>query len=526
MKKLLVCASTLCLLLAGTGCGADTPADQVTVGLATFSAEQVDPSLDQTAGLNYSGPMFDWLIGATPDGALSPATGALESWTPDADATTWTLRLRPGMTWHDGSPVTARDVAFTLRHFTAPEAICSSCVALRSAIRDIAVTDPRTTVLTLTDPTVTLPSTLGPIEGDIKLLPENYYNTVGAKGFSEHPIGSGPWKFAGKRAGESITFERNDRYWDRARVPGFRLLSVQLVPDLTARTLMIGDGSLDVAAVDPNDVPPLRADGTTIHSVEDVGYTALMFFRAQDPQFLTGNRDFRAALAHSVDWDTVIESFYPEGVGKRHTGGAVPFASTTSGARADLAPYRYDPEAARRELRAAGYAGQQLTLYNYSFNLNPEQPTVNEVIAGYWRALGITVKLVPVDWGTIRQWQLQDPPAFDPPAAAGVQAPSTRPSVLNNMRTFMLSHRDGGSIDAYPNPDWIGTQFRQISSIVDEGARDTRLRELNRKLYDDYWSIPIAETSLPFAVGDRVSSWTPTNGSPNDLAYETLTPAG
>jgi hypothetical protein len=95
---------------------------------------------------------------------------------------------------------------------------------------------------------------------------------------------------------------------------------------------------------------------------------------------------------------------------------------------------------------------------------------------------------------------------------------------LNNMRTFMLSHEAGGATSVYWNPERAERLFTEASAIIDTEARDRRLREINRELYEEYWAMPIVIRHTPFAAGARVTDWQPSNGSPTALAFETLRP--
>ena len=109
--------------------------------------------------------------------------------------------------------------------------------------------------------------------------------------------------------------------------------------------------------------------------------------------------------------------------------------------------------------------------------------------------------------------------------AVGVQFPFARPGLVNNFRSFMLSHEDGGSTWAYWKPERAKRLFAEASAIVDEEARDRRLREINRELYEEYWAMPIVLRHTPFAASAKVADWQPSNGSPTALAFETLKPA-
>ena len=108
--------------------------------------------------------------------------------------------------------------------------------------------------------------------------------------------------------------------------------------------------------------------------------------------------------------------------------------------------------------------------------------------------------------------------------AVGVQFPFARLGMVNNIRSFMLSHQDGGSTWAYWNPERAKRMFAEASANIDEGARGRRLREINRELYEEYWAMPIVIRHTPFASSAKIADWQPSNGSPTALAFETLKP--
>jgi ABC-type transport system substrate-binding protein len=155
---------------------------------------------------------------------------------------------------------------------------------------------------------------------------------------------------------------------------------------------------------------------------------------------------------------------------------------------------------------------------------NPEQLEVNEVIASYWRKLDIDVELVTIDYGAFRSRTQSRPQKFDPPTAVGVQCPWARPSLVNNIRVFMLSHQAGGSTMVYWDVDKAERLFAEVSAITDVEARERRLRELNRELYEEHWAMPIAVRHTPFAASPKIADWQPSSGTPTAPAFETLKP--
>jgi peptide/nickel transport system substrate-binding protein len=395
---------------------------------------------------------------------------------------------------------------------------------VRGNLEHVEVVDRHTTRLHLKKPDANIPAAFGPLEGDLLILPRHYYEKVGAQGFEERPLGSGPWKFVKREIGQFIEYEANLDYWNPERVPGFAKLRMVLVPEARTRVAMLKRGEADLISLEPQDVEPLKKDGYKIIGPRDAGYPMLVFYKNYDPAFLSHKLEFRKALILGVDWDAVVKAFYPPEVGERQRGGGPLFSRVTMGFDPELPPYPYNPEEARRLLKAAGYKGEKVIFWNFFFTANPEQLEVNEVIASYWRKLDIDVELVTIDYGAFRSRTQSRPQKFDPPVAVGVQFPWARPSLVNNIRVFMLSHQAGGSTMAYWDLEKAERLFAEVSAIIDVEARERRLRELNRELYEEYWAMPIAVRHTPFAASAKIADWQPSSGSPTALAFETLKP--
>src|SRR5258705_6614654 len=130
------------LLVAGAAF--DTSAadkDTLVIALDTLGAQVMDPIMDTRAPhAHYQAPIWDSLIGFDlENGGIGP--GVAERWQLAADGQSWTFYLRKGQRFHNGDPVTAQDVKFSLERVMSPESISSGAAALRRAIDPIEVVD-------------------------------------------------------------------------------------------------------------------------------------------------------------------------------------------------------------------------------------------------------------------------------------------------------------------------------------------------------------------------------------------------
>ncbi|MGH6926474.1 MAG: ABC transporter substrate-binding protein [Propylenella sp.] len=498
------------------------PRGELTAAVHTFAKEVLDPSLDSAVGLPYHGQMFDFLIGATHEGELTLDTGLLESYSPNADATEWTFKLKEGLKWQDGEAITSADIKFTIEYYQREEAVCTACGGLKTNVASVEEVDPYTAVVKLKSPDVSVPWTFSPMEGDLLLLPKHYIESVGPEGFGEKPMGSGPYKFVSRQITQSIEYAANTDYWNQDRIPGVATLRLILVPENRTRLAMLRSGEVDMIPIEPQDAEALKSEGFKIFGPKNSVSTMVLFWKSYDPQFLTNKLEIRKALALAVDWAALFKAIYPPEVASPFPGGAAIFTPLAIGYDSSLAPYEYDPEEAKRLLEAGGYTGQEVRFWSFASFENPEQKEVNEIIAGYWRAIGVNVTLLPIDFGSFVPKYVADPQQFDPPLEVAVMSPLARPSTLGNLRTFMISHQAGGRIWTYWDSEWLDGEFKQITGIVDEAEREERLRAINRKVYDEYWAIPIALRHFPWATRN-VADWKGTDGT-FFLNFETLQP--
>ena len=490
------------------------------IALASFGEETLDPSLDGQPGLRYHGHMFDHLVGASPDGKMNAAYGLLESWDPGATGRMFTMRLRQGMKWHDGVEITSADLKASVAHYTREESACPGCAALDTKVDRIEVVDRYTVRLHLKEPEVVFMHNLAPLKGDTPLLPAHHLAKVGAAGFAESPLGSGPWKFVKKTPGESIEFEANVDYWTNSRVPSYQRLVIALVPDAVRRVEMLKTGEVDVAQLRPEDVDDVRSGGFVVEGPKYVISTTLRFFMSYDQSYLTSKLQFRKALALGVDRQSIVDAIYPQGAAAL---GTVPlFGPITDGFDPRILPYPYDPQMAKTLLAQAGYQGEQVDLLSLTAYGLTGMPKMNDLIVEDWRGIGLNVNLIATDWGRVRPRLMERPQQLDDFGLAPVLhgAFPNRPDVVTSIERYMGSY-PGGML-AYHDLEKGDRLYAELSAISDDNVRANRLRELGKELYEEYWAVPIVWRHDVYGLNPDLANWAPTHGTSYDLRLETV----
>ena len=489
------------------------PRGDLRIVVANFGRELLDPALTTTQDLQYAGHIHDPLIAGDARGQLSSTRALAESWTLSSDARTLTLRLRAGVRWHDGRPLTADDVVFTLgERLVAQDATCTFCRFLRSGIEKVEARDAQTVVVSLKEADPTFPSVLSSRDGDIRVLARhNYRRTDGGYELVGNPIGTGPWRFASFERGVEMRLTANQDYWDKERVPEFAALRIFPRAQASTRLAMVRSGEADMAFIDPRQATDARRAGLKLLLLEGASVNLLSFMGCWQPEMLCHRQELREAIAHAIDVGTIVSRYYPEQTGRRVASSI--WTEAALGFDPELSPYRYDPRRARELLQSIGYDGRPVKIWVVPTNANPEAPEIMQLVEGYLRAAGFRTEATLMEFGAFRPRYANDPQNFETSYAAHlyIDSPAARPMVIPNLAVSFISRRAGGIIQAYWNPERMDADYARLRAITDLPRLGEALREINRRTYAEYAFVPIAARAVVAAAGSRVKGWTPGN---------------
>ena len=494
------------------------------VALQSFSAETLDPSLDNQDGMKYHAHLYDYLAGVNPEGRLDTRFGLLSGWSTN-DGIAFTLTLREGSNWHDGSPVVAEDIRASLEYYSREDAACGVCGIVKASVEAADVVDNRSITLNLAKPDVVFIGLLAPVEGDIPLLPAQVLATD-ATALQSEPVGSGPWRFVGRTPGTSVDYEKNADYWHAERVSPFDELKISLVPEEPQRIALMQTDKLDITPISPPSIGELKAEGFTVTGPKNVVSTTIRYFMSYDEDYLTSSLEFRKALALSLNMPEIVGAAYPLEAASVATGSAL-FTPTSPGYVEDLPHYQHDPEQARALLRQSGYAGEAVNLLSLVAYGITQMPHINEMIAEQWGEVGINAQVISVEWPSVQPRALARPQELAEYAPAPIlhgAAPARPGGDINGVRRY-LSGADGAML-TYFAPNVADAMLNQLEATAPDGDRALVLQALNRKTYGEFWAIPILWLHNPYAVNPALIGWQPTNGTSSDLHFETIRPGG
>lgn len=481
----LLCLCFWVALLAETGCRRSSPRDLLVIG------EESDPSdFDPRFALDaYSsrivGLLYAGLVSQDAHARLAPDLA--EGWqTPDAY--TYVFRLRPGLCFHDGRKLTARDVFYTYRTITDPALNSPRAEDFRDLQR-VELIDERTIRFRLKRPFAPFLQAL-----TTGIVPEG-----AGRELSRRPIGAGPFHLVDFEPGARTILGAFEYY--HGGKPRIRRLIIKAIPNDAVRVLELRKGSVHLLmnSIAPDALPMLRAN-PAFHVIEQPGLNvSYLGFNLRDP--VLSKREVRRAIAHAIDRESIIKNLL---------GGSAITTSTVLAPMlwahaAGLRAYRHDRVEARRWLAAAGFHdpdgnGPEPALrLSYKTSTNPLRRRIADALAEQLAAVGIRVEVRSLEFGTF----------FDDVKKGNFQLYSlvwvgiAEPDALYNMFHSARVPPAGANRGHYQNAE-IDALLELGRRVLDEGERKRIYETVQRQLIEDLPYIPLWVQNDIAVVSKRV----------------------
>ncbi len=340
------------------------------------------PSWDPTTGPSAVNPtiqglyqsVFDQFILQQPD--LKPAPGLLTEWGWNDDKTQVHMTVRDGVTWHDGSPFTAEDVAWSLERAADP-ATGNPINFVWSSLANFKVDGNKVTAdVKQFDPTIF--KWMYFLTGYV--LPKAYYTKVGAEGFEKAPIGTGPYMVDKFEQNAFVRLKANPTYWGGK--PDFDTVTIKFVTDAAARVAEIEGGSSHVTLEMPYEEYD-RLKGSMNGYATPVSNIGMIFLN--DIEVMLDPNVRKAAVA-AIDKQAIVDRLL--------SGYGVPIDTLET---PDYDAYDasiktpYDPDAAVKLLAASGYSVDKPVKFTIQTTKGymPKDYEMIQAIVGLWRKVGI-----------------------------------------------------------------------------------------------------------------------------------------
>jgi len=380
----------LATALAAAADGAHAQADartRLVVAMSGFPPALEPVLYNHTATRRVAPQLFDTLTAFDQSSGMALRPALAERWERLGDRAL-RLTLRHGVSFHDGSPFTAADVAFSLGpdHLLGPGRSGRS-IALQTldTIHRVEVIDDHTVVVHTKGNDALLEQRLATWGAEI--VCKRAFEAAGDwDKWTAAPVGTGPYRLVSQKLDTNVLLAAHDAYWGGK--PPFREIVYRIVPEVASRVNALLTGETDIIT----DLPPDQfAELTRRPSLAVVGGPVqnIRFLVIDQTAPLLSDPRLRRALSLAIDRKLFIEALWDNRVPVPN-GFQLP--SFAQGYIEDFPALAYDPELARRLVRESGYNGETIT-YRLLNNYYTNQVAGAQTMVEMWRAVGINVRL-------------------------------------------------------------------------------------------------------------------------------------
>ena len=438
---------------------------------------------------HYDYLVHDALIKAMPQGVHTYSLAEQAEMT--ADYTRAAFRLRPGLRFHDGHPLTTADVKWTYENYKG-----ASAKPFRDKLERIEIVDDRIIVFHFKGPFLDfLDLYNGRGSGIGWIVPRHYYERVGKDGFKARPLGAGPYRLLSQEAGTQMLFEAWDDYW--RRTPATKTIVVKGIRDPASRVAGLQTGELDVAyGMTGKLLPRVMADRNLRWERNFTGPWWLMFPGYGEPTSPFRDKRVRQAVSLALNRPFLARQ-ETQGIGIPIGNWIGPEDAGALKSPEELPLPEYNPQKARQLLAAAGYANG----FDFDwFVAFPPYFDYGERVVTDLGAVGIRGKM-----------QVMEGPAFRAMIGLGRKGFKGNRTIVKN-----IGPRPGGAKDSIgvyavcagsasfvcePHVEELWARH-QASTNFEE--RDRVIKTIQRILIEEYYMVPIYLNPFVHAAGPRV----------------------
>ncbi|MGL5956263.1 MAG: ABC transporter substrate-binding protein [Brevinema sp.] len=450
------------------GCASIEKKNLITIAIPTEIPSLTPYAQNDTTSYRIRWQIFERLIAMDTNGDLLPSLAV--SWT-NISPTVFQVKLRQGVTFHNGAPFTAEDVKYSVeRAASAP-----TLNAVLSIIKGAEIVDEETVNILLNAPYAAIDVIM--THSGLVMTHAETQKTVGS---SDIYIGTGPYKFVEWKRGDSISLVRNDNYW--ADLPNIENLLFRVVPDDSVRALVVETGEIDIAYDIAGGDRERFLNSSQVQFIEapTARQEYLGFNVGRAPNTLWTNKLIRQALAYAIDYQGIVDSVM--------FGGAVPASSMLApmvfGVNTNLPVRTRNLEKAKELLAQVGISpGTRGKIYA----IEGPRKKIAEVIQANAQELGIILEIVIFEWAKFLESAGRG--ELELFLAGWVNIPSD-PDVGMYALVYSRNKGPGGNYTFYGNPE--------IDALLDIGRREQNIEQrlvayykAQEIIYDDMPLLPL-----------------------------------
>jgi len=406
------------------------------------------------------------------------------------DAKSATFRLRSGIKFHDGTPVTLDDVKWSYEHYRGAWG-----EVLHEKTQGVEIVDDRTIRFHFGEPFLDFPILLGTanVSGAGWVVPARYYETVGQDGFMQKPIGAGPYKLVSQQPGVKLEFEAFADYYRPVHIKEFTMVSV---PEAATRVAMVERGEADIAYFVPGELIDRVKNNPKVMLAPVVsGNWWLEFPGFHDPKNPFHDKRVREAVSLAIDRDAINQAEC-DGMGVvdgNWINDDVEYAM-------DWPKWERNVTKAKQLMAEAGYPN--------GFNVAWVTPVPNfysrgERIVSQLQTIGIRAKLQVMERGVFLkklQGGLKEWP--------GVQIIMNAARIGGTWSNWYDSFfRCGGFNGRDRNCEpALDEKFTKYLTSADRSERKNLATEIQREILENYYFVPVFRHAFVNAIGPRIAA--------------------
>ncbi len=377
-------------LTAGGPALAQTTQKKELITAQSGDVSKFDPHYSTSSNdVRVSFNLFDNLTSRHPDGKLYP--GLATEWKLEGP-TTWRFKLRQGVRFHNGDPLTSADVKYSIERTYDPAAK-TMVATVFGTIEKIDAPDASTVVITTKKPDPLLAARLAFYGGQV--VPKKYLESVGNDAFNAKPVGSGPVRFTSWVKDDRAVLEANPDYWG-GKIDMDRWI-MRPIPETAPRIAALLKGEVDAITQLPPDQEE-RVAGNASTRVAGALYAGLYVLAVNSKRPPLDNPLVKQALSLAIDRESIVKELW-RGRGVVPNG---PIAKGDNHFDASLPPLPYSPAEAKDRLKKAGYKGEEIFIETTVAYVSQDK-AMAEAIAAMWKDVGVNVKVEVIEYSVRAQ---------------------------------------------------------------------------------------------------------------------------
>ena len=407
------------------------------------------------------------------------------------DAKSATFRLRAGVRFHNGDPVTPADVKWSYEHYHGAWA-----KVLHDATDGVEIPDDRTVRFKFKNPFLDFPRLMGTANASAAawVVPAKYYQAVGQDGFVQKPVGAGPYRLVAQQPGTKLEFEAFDGYYRPVHVKNFTIISV---PDPATRVAMLERGEADIVYFIPGEmVARVQSNPNIMLAPVVSGNWWLAFPGFQDPKNPFHDKRVREAVSLAIDRDAMNQA---ECAGLGRVDGN--WINDDVENALDWPKWPRDVAKAKKLMAEAGYPNG----FTYDW-LTPAPPYYSRgerILSQLQSTLGIRGKLQTLEravyqkrqQGGIKEWP-------------GVNILLTGARIGATWANWYETEiKCGGMLaaDKFCVPE-LDAKYNQYLASDKPAARKALAEEIQREILENYYFVPVFRHAFMNAIGPRIKA--------------------